>query len=343
MQRDLQSIGPREAMRLYLDDRVDLRSRSVEAHRYRLRQLVKWLEAEGFDDLNDLTGRDLARFRHYRVSECGVAPATLQGNSYTYKAFFDFCESIEAVQDGLAAKVRIPSLNEDDLVRDHDLHPDRVRSILDHIGRFSYASRTHAMLALFFHVGCRSGALRGLDIRDVHLDDRYVEFRHRPETDTPLKNGRDGERPVALADEVATILGDYFEVNRVSQRESSGRRPFFTTAQGRVSQSSIRESMYRVTRPCMMGDCPHDRDPETCEAMETGLACKCPSSRAPHDIRSASITRMLREDKPRDAIEKRVNATEEVIEEHYDERTLEERREFARNRMEERRDYFDEI
>ena len=67
-------------------------------------------------------------------------------------------------------------------------------------------------------------------------------------------------------------------------------------------------------------------------------ASKCPSSASPHDIRSAAIMRMLDSDIPPGNVAERVNATQEVISQHYDQR---EKDRILRQRMEQRRSHFD--
>jgi hypothetical protein len=101
-----------------------------------------------------------------------------------------------------------------------------------------------------------------------------------------------------------------------------------------MSISAMGDTVYRMTRPCEYGECPHDRDPEACEAMQTGRALRCPSSRAPHDVRAAAIMRMRGLDIPAEVVSARVNATQEVIEDYYDERTPRERMEQRRSKLE---------
>jgi hypothetical protein len=67
------------------------------------------------------------------------------------------------------------------------------------------------------------GSLRALDLRDVYLEEQYVDFWHRPETDTPLKNGIDGERPVALPDPVVDVLDRYMEHHRWDRHDRHSR------------------------------------------------------------------------------------------------------------------------
>jgi site-specific recombinase XerD len=333
MSDDLEPLGPEKAVEMYLDHRRGgLHQRTIQAHGYRLKQFTEWLDAEGITNLNDLSGRTIERYFAARRAD-GVAETTIRGNSYTYRAFLRYCEAIEAVPTDLHEKVLIPELDKHQLARDHDLRPERVEDLLDHYRQFAYASREHVILELLFHVGCRVGALHGVDLSDYHPDERYVEFVNR-EPETPLKNDVHGERPVALSERVVDVIEDYRRVNRPDASDDQGRRPLVATTRGRMSISAMRDTVYRMTRPCEYGECPHDRDPDACEAMRTGRASKCPSSRAPHDVRAAAIMRMRGLDIPAEVVSARVNATQEVIEDYYDERTPRERMEQRRSKLE---------
>jgi integrase len=254
---------------------------------------------------------------------------------YTYRAFLSYCEAIEAVESGLSDKVLIPSLSRRELSRDHALEPERVQEVLEHLERFEYASLQHVTVALLFHIGCRLGGLRALDVDDYHPEEQFVSFVHRPETGTPLKNGVEGERAVHLSEEIVELVDDYRRVTRSDTVDEYGRRPLIATRYGRVSESAIRHSMHWVTRPCTLGvACPHDRDVDECEALESGYESRCPSSRSPHDVRSAAIMHMRSLGIPPDVVSERVNATREVIELHYDERTDVEQMEARRSHLE---------
>jgi len=327
-------VGISAAIAMYLSDRMDLRQRTKDTQGYRLKQFREWAEQEGLT-LDELTGRDLAEYRRHRVEDQGVAPMTVRGNSYTLRSFLRFCESIDAVEDGLAAKVRIPALSDEDMAREHDLDPERVADVLDHLDEFDYASREHVMLLIMFRVGARVGAVHALDLDDFDRDGQWLEFHHRP-PETALKNGRKGERFVALRDDVADTIADYVDVNREDSVDDEGREPLLTSTYGRLSISSMREATYRLFQPCRRGACPHGRDTEDCEALDTGRGSRCPSSRNPHDVRSAAIMRMRRDGIPPEAVEDRVNASADVIELHYDERS-------PRERMENRREHFGEV
>jgi integrase len=296
------------------------------------------------ENLNGLSGRNLYAYRAWRrdggYTGEEIKPVTLHGDLATLRAFMWFCSDIDAVRDELPDMVQLPSVTGDGEVSESTLEPDRAEAILDYLDRFKYASRQHTVVLILWHTGCRVGALRALDLDDLDLDgDRPqadgpgIEFVHRPETDTPLKNKTRGERWNAISGYVADVIRDYIEGNRRDETDEYGRDPLFTTWNGRNSRSNLRDTVYRVTRPCWYGvECPHDRDPETCEATEHGYFSKCPSARSPHDIRSGRATYYSLADVDRRIVSDRMDASTDVLDKHYDRRS-------ARRKSEQRRDY----
>jgi hypothetical protein len=92
-----------------------------------------------------------------------------------------------------------------------------------------------------------------------------------------------------------------------------------------------------VTRPCAYDEeCPHERNPNSCEAATYTQASKCPSSVSPHDVRRGAITHLLRNDVPKQVVSDRVNSSPETLEKHYSQLTEEEK-------MEQQREYLSEI
>jgi integrase len=232
-----------------------------------------------------------------------------------------FCGQIEAVPPDFYELVDLPSLTKDDQVSDSTIDPERVPEILRYLNKYEYASRDHAMWALVWHTGVRLGGLRALDVDDVHLDvdTPYIELVHRPGEETPLKNQRDGERANRISDRVTQILRDYIDGPRVENTDDHDRAPLFSTREGRISPSAVRYTFYRWTRPCVIGlVCPHDEDTETCEYLEHSRMSGCPSSRSPHDVRKARVTRYRNDNVPRAIVSDRLNASEDVLDLHYD-------------------------
>lgn len=204
--------------------------------------------------------------------------------------------------------------------------------------QFQYASRDHIVVVLLWQTGIRLGTLRAFDVEDFDAEAQSLCVRHRPESETPLKNGSVAERSIAVGDYYCDVISDYLAHQREDVVDDHGRHPLITTQFGRMSDGAVRETVYQVTRPCVIGECPHDRDPETCEAMESGAASKCPSSRSPHGIRRGAITKFLRDGTPPEVVSDRMDVSKEVLDKHYDARTehekMEYRRDFVQNERE---------
>lgn len=332
---DLEPLGPAECLEMYLRAREhELSEETVRNQGYRLQSFVDWCDAEGIENLNDLTARDINEFRQHRLED--VEPITLRGQLQTLRKYLEFAASIDAVEEGLRERVLLPVVEPEDEVADAMLETDRARAILEHLERYEYASRDHVMFALMWHTGLRLGSIRALDLEDYDPDEPCLDLHHRPETGTPLKNGRGAERSVALGEFYAELIADYIRTNRPDVTDEFGRQPLLASSQGRYSPSGIRDSTYWLTRPCMVGPCPHDEDPETCQwNRNKNTAHGCPSTLSPHPVRRGAITRMLREGTPDPIVADRVNDSLDVLEKHYDSRSEREkmrvRREFIQD------------
>jgi len=326
---DLQPVAPADAVELYLDARRDDAAEwTVTSHEARLRPFVEWCQVEEIDNLNDLNGRDLYQYRVWRreggysdseVSE--LAPATLKTSLSTLRTFLQFAADIEAVPSDLFSKVPIPDLSEADEVSDSKMVPERAPPILEYVERYEYASRDHAIILLMWHTGARIGGVRALDLQDCNLDDDSpgLDYVHRPDRGTPLKNNKKSERFNRISREVAQVLRDYIEGPRQDGTDDYGREPLITTSHGRASPTTIRETIYKWTRPCELGEsCPHDRDIAECEATYYKQASQCPSSRSPHDFRKARVTKYRDDGIPRNVVSDRLDASEEILDKHYD-------------------------
>lgn len=331
----LEPLAPAEALDLYLEDRRDeIGEATLYSHRSRLGKFVEWCDVEGVENLNDLAGRDLLRFKQWRKADGDLEPVSLQGQLSTLRVFLRFCERIDAVEEGLAGQVALPDLAPDEQVSSDRVTSEQGTAIREYLARFRYASREHVVFAVAWEAGLRLGSLRALDVGDFDSDRRCLDLVHRPEEETPLKNGADGERPVNLSTATSEAVQDYVDHRRPDVTDDSGREPLFATEQGRMAASTYRRLFYRVTRPCVYGDeCPHGREMEECEATTASAASKCPSSRGPHAARRGSITEHRSRGVNVEVVSERVNATPEVIEKHYDERSVEEKREQRREAL----------
>lgn len=315
----------------------EVSARTLQAHHYRLSPFLQWCEKKGIDNMNDLTGRKLHEYRLWRKEDGDLSAVSLKTQLETLRVFVTFCETIDAVPESLHEKILMPTLSKEDEQSEDILRAERAEDILSYLRRFEWASRKHVILKVLWHTGMRLGAIQSLDIDDYQQGEKRLAVRHRPETETALKNRESGERLIALSDAVCDVLDDWLEVQRPNQTDERGREPLLATDNGRIAQTTIREAVYLVTQPCYVeGECPHGRDPETCNATRHGYRSKCPSSVSPHPVRRGAITHFLTEDIPEKVVSDRMNVGQDVLDKHYDKRSEE-------VKVEQRRQYMSSI
>lgn len=332
----LEPITPDDALNLYLKDREgELSKQTHRTHNSRLSFFLEWCDEDGLDDLNNLSGRDVRRYRIWRGDS--ITQVTLKSYMDTLRVFLRWCETINAVPEGLADKVQSPRLGKGENEKTTHIDTETAERIINHLRKYEYGTLPHVIWELLWHTGMRRGAARGLDVDDYHSDESYAEVRHRPDSDTPLKNGNEGERPVALSEGVCTVLDDWIADQRPDVVDDHGREPLLATQHGRIHGQTLQKWIYRWSRPCAIGDeCPHDRDPDECDAAGWNGAHSCPDSIAPHDLRRSSITHALRGEVPKEAVSGRCDVSGDVLDAHYDQMTKQEK-------MEQRRGFLDNL
>ena len=366
MSDDLEPIPPRKAFELWMDHQESRKAdETLQSYRYRVEPFIEWLEDEGVENMNDVSGRSVILFDAERQT-ADVQQNTLNNQFGTIRLFLKFCADIDAVSEGLPEAVDIPTLTKGQRVNTEKLPQQRAERLLEKLSTYRYASRDHAIFLLMWRTTARLGAIRALDLEDVYLEeddlDRlrfqedvdddgvfasilenvsvpFVYFRHRP-PETPLKNQFAGERPVNISEEVGDVLRAYINVNRTERDDDSGREPLFTTEKGetaRISTSGIRNRLYRLTQPCRFGgDCPHDRVIDECEARYAGKESQCPSSRSPHRVRTGSITWHRDRGWPPEVLSEKANTSTELIKSVYDQPE-------SLKRMQSRRAFLDQL
>ncbi len=332
---DLDSISPLEAIEMYHDAMRDEHAASTrKSEKHRMRAFVQFCDEEEIEDLTTLTGRDLYKYRSWRREGQGdgresIELVTLKSQLATLRRFLRFAANIDAVPPELYEQVTLPTMKNGEDVSDSTLDPARAIAILEYLEGAQPGSNDHILMLLLWETGARTGAIRGLDLRDLDLDGNHprlsgpaIHFVHRPDTDTPLKNQGKGTRWNRISETTARYISDYIEYHRHDVTDDHGREPLITSRYGRPAGNTFRKSLYRITRPCWRGEpCPHDRDLEECDATHIDHASKCPSSRSPHDVRSGRVTYYRREDVPRRVVRDRLNASEDILDRHYDRRS----------------------
>jgi len=334
----LEPIEPTTGVELYLADKErELSAATITSHKYRLGHFVRWCDKEDITNLNELTGRNLHEYRQWRRNEGDLSPISEKTQMDTVRVFIRWLESIDGVEQDLHTKVRSPTLDDDERTRDVIISKERADRALDYLGKYQYASREHVVFSLLWHTMMRVGGMHALDVDDFNEEEQFLEVRHRRESGTPIKNGKRGERLVALSDEICTILSDWIADCRIETTDEYGREPLLSSRQGRVHRSTIRRDCYRFTRPCKYTDeCPHDREISDCSGTDFDSPYECPSSVSPHAFRKGSLTHALNADVPKKVLSDRANLGEDVLDTYYDKRSEAER-------MEQRRKYLEDL
>ena len=341
MSNDLSPITPDAAMDYYLDARrYDLRETTLRTHKARIGSFVDWLKKQGIQNMNDVDLQVVHSYRVYKREDNGESSTcndvTMQGQVSTIRRFLDHLTDIDAVREELPERIRLPNV-EGDGTSDVMLDKARADAILDYLREFRYASQQHVTLLIMWRTSARRGGVRALDLEDFDPEERALCFRHLPKQGTPLKNGERGERDVSLKPHVSQVIEDYIRSpDRHQVTDGYGREPLITTKHGRPSVTTYQNWIYRVTRPCVIGEpCPHDFEPSTCEYMKTEKASGCPSSVSPHAVRTGSITAHRDAGTPREIVSDRGDVSEKILEHHYDKAS-------KRQRMRRRRDHLPE-
>ena len=334
---ELDPIDPSRALKLFLADRKGNQSAAtIQSDRSRLSFFIEWLEDQGVDNLNDLTGRMVKEYQLDRREKTNWKPVTEKTQMDTVRVFVRWAEGIEAVEANLSDRVQSPDLDAGDNISNQELNSSKATQMLRYLEKYHYCTIHHVTLAVMWHTMCRRGAIRSLDVDDYDPREEHLHFVHRPETGTPLKNGAKGKRHVALGDRTCMVLDDYIDSTRPDVTDDHSRSPLIATVHGRRSLQSLRRYSYYWSSPCRAGECPHGRDPESCEAAEWMHSNKCPSSVSTHPVRRGAVTYHLSNHVPESVVSEKMDVSLEVLREHYDERD-------SRSKMEQRRRYLDNI
>lgn len=310
---DPPELSPREAADRWLDRAsLDRAAQTIAGYRGQLKHFVRWCESNEITAISDLRPWDIEQFEIHRRGE-GLKKITLRNELGTLRQLLEYCCRVGIADDELADSIELPTTTPDEETDETILKPDRAERLLSAYRDGSEEwPRGHAYLELAWFTGARLGGLRALDLRDVDLERGFVHFQHRPESDTPLKNAKDGERVVGISEAVIQALRTYIARDRPKVDDDHGRTPLFTTRQGRMSLNAMRTTSYYATI------CDRGQSRDSCEFSTQPEASQCSASRSPHQLRSGSITWQLDRGIRADVVAERVNASVEIIEQHYD-------------------------
>lgn len=326
MTRDPANLSPAEAVERWLQrKRSDTAEASIYSYHYRLKLFVEWCEEAGIEAVGELDRLDIDEYYGVRSR---VEQTTLENEMKTLRQFLQYLdEKLDAVDDDLDEAVRIPDVDKEDKSDDTLLTTDAAQALLTYYRNSEQhrGDRAHALLEVSWFTAARRGGLRALDVRDFDAEGGYVNFKHRPEYGTGLKNKMFGQRSVGLCAETVAAVEAYIDGERYDVYDDHSRQPLFASQQGRPATTTIYSWTNYATLPCIHSECPHGRERVACSYTEFGQESKCPSSRSPHPIRSGSITWQLNCGIPPSIIAERVNASLQTIRWYYDWATEEQR------------------
>jgi len=312
------SVTVQEAAEAYINEReTELSDSSIQNHRYQIKQFRVWCSNNSIATLDNIEAIDISRFRRDRSQE--INNNTLYNQLSVLRLFLAFCARMQWCDEHLSESIVLP--RRDGQARHTAIDSDRVEAILSELEQYRYASVDHVILSLLWTTGMRIGALRALDVDDVHIDERWLNVAHRPTEGTPLKNKNNSERQINLHDWVADALGAWMSDRRPDTTDGYGRSPLIATKSGRAARSTIRGHIYRLT---------------ACGSLGSGCGCsdfpsKCDEAVAPHDIRRSSISAWLQKGVEPALLSDRVDTSTDMMDKHYDVRTESEKRERRRD------------
>lgn len=316
-------IGLDEATEMFLDDkRIERAWKTYGKYESVLNVFSEWYEKAGVESLADLDGGDLHKFKQYCRHERNNEEVSLNGTMAFLRVFIAFCEEIEAVRDGLADKVPVPEVDDEEEVSDEMPVDKHMEKTLEYYREYESVSRIRIELELAAEGLLRLGAMRAIDEDDHDADKQTIKLRHRPEDNTepgtPLKNKEASERIINISERLNDAVQKYKE-KRDSVEDKYGRKPLLVTDDGRVGESTVRRDFYKALRPCKRNQkCPHDKEPDECAWTKAKQASKCPSSYSPHPIRRWGIVDHLEQGVPIEKVSERADVSVPVLKKHYD-------------------------
>lgn len=299
---------------------------STSQYNRKLNYLQLYLEEEACVEMtDDLTSEDVERYDTWRKYESlsrdkPLSDITLQDDMYLFREFIRHLIEHKMAPVRFEKSVVIPDVDPEsgEGVDEKKLDPEIAQAALEHLRKYEYADVEHVSMELMCQSGPRKCGLHGRDVENFDYDERILQYEH--EEATSLKKDENSEREITLYGKVPEIIRDYLKDIRPSETDENGRRPLLTKGDGRIHPSTLQKIAYKWTRPCKVGlGCPHDRNPEDCEAAQkNNSAFKCPSSRAPHHIRTGYITDQKNRGVSSSAIDQRCDVSPRVQDIHYD-------------------------
>jgi len=283
-----------------------------------------FIQSQDVNDLMEVTPREINRWNQL-LQRRDYACTTRDGKLETLEVFFKWAETEwraprdDKISETIARKRNDLNVSGDEKSRsgddNHRISSERAEEIIGHLAKHHYASRQMVEFLLIYHIGCRKSALLSINCSDVKPRKGIIQIRNRPEeSGVRLKRGNKGERDVNISPDIMAVVTDYIEEHRSKPNDSSDA--LLTSWAGRIDDSTLYRDIAGLTK---CGECLDDDG----EPLTKQNASDCPESIGCHDLRRVAITRMRDEGISWDTISGRVNATAQMLKQHYDSPTYE--------------------
>lgn len=307
---------------------IDHSENTIRSNRKDLDPFLLWCDEHDISRVGDLTEWTIEQYENYAHAREDWSPITVKNKLQALKQFLEFLGEKGALDGYLHPAVTVPDLDRSQEVNTEKWDKADALPQIQFMRNSPkwYGTFQHAVTEIAWFTGRRVQAISGLDRSDYTrepdeddpADGPYLDFKHRADEGTRLKNKLDSENPVEISEDVADVLDHYAARERNDKRDENGREPLFTTRQGRASIAKIRGAVYMATQPCIRIACPHGENAKKCEYRKRDHASKCPSSRSPHRIRTGSIQWQLDQGIAPEDVSDRVDASVDTIRRHYD-------------------------
>jgi len=207
-----------EAFTKYLASECHLAANTVESYRRDMRRFIAWLDGR---DIERLTVGQLADYPAWLKKE-GLAASSISRHTVSLKVFFRYLQ-LEGVLRKSQAELlgsqrlwhRVPEV----------LSVEQVDRLLEAPGRYDpQPRRDRALLELMYATGCRVSEIVGLEMENVHLDQRHCLCRGKG----------DKQRVVPLGKRAVAAVQEYLQWERPRlQGKRADAAELFLSARGK--------------------------------------------------------------------------------------------------------------
>ena len=308
--------------------KIDHTENTIRTNKKNIEPFLLWCDDHDIDQVGEITAWTIEQYENYAHGREDWSPITVANKLKGLRQFLKFLGEKGCFDGYLHPAVSIPNLDRSQEVNTEKWDKNDALPQIQFMRNSAawYGTFEHAVTEVLWFTGRRAQAIRALDLDDYvrdpddndPADGPYLDFKHRPDSGTRLKNGLDSEGPVEISPRVAELIDHHIVRERNDKRDDKGREPLFTTRQGRASIGKIRGATYMATQPCIRITCPHGKNANKCKYRKRDHASKCPSSRSPHRIRTGSIQWQLDQGIAIADVSDRVDASEDTIRRHYD-------------------------